>query len=490
MKKGLLVSLVLSGILSGAVADDKDFNKRLKALESAMFDLKKENDTLKAMLKDKKTDEMIDEIGEVLDEVEDRLDGVETMALVDRVSFGLGVDTGVNIIDGESPNGTEFESGDVWTTKVMLNMNSQIADNLKFNGRLSMYRLWGDGGANVVNAMPGIQGRKPDDSKVYIERAYVDWRAIDGVVPVTLTLGRQPAGEGPSAHFKNNTVRKGTFSALVFDAAGDAIATTFNLEKLTGVKKTAFRAIYAKMFQDINPSTFVKATDNKIDDANFYGLFLDSSIPALGDNFLQLYGFTLTDLTANKALDKNGVDKNLGDINMVGALAEFRNIADSGLDFFIQGAISNTKPNGVVYKNDLNGDGVDEHYGLMSSQEGDKGSKTGHSIWGGVRYTIPAWVKPKIGFEYNYGSKNWVSLSQGSNDLTGKLLTRGSAYDLYYIQPINKFAYLRAGATYIDYEYSGSGSYIGGPLKLENNQMTGGIMSELTHYYLNFNLLY
>lgn len=485
MRKKILISAVASIFLTtNLIANEaKSVDDRLKALEEMVKTLKNENDALKNRVEDSETEE-------ILDEVEDRLDKVETMALVDKVNFGVGFETTLNNFKGEFGNGNEYDDNGIWSSKFMLNMNSDISDNLKFNGRLSMYKFWANSIPTMFNSIDSMQGRKPSDSKLYVERAYVDWKISDGEVPVILTIGRQPSSDGPSHQFRNNTVRKATYSALAFDGAADGVVATFNLEKTTGVAGTALRVAYGKGFQDSNPTNFIGESSGILNDTNFYGLFLDSSIPSLGDNLLQTYAVFAKDMIASNTDANDLNNKNIGDLNIYGAMAEFNNISNSGLDFFIQASYSDAKPNGSIYYMDMNMDGQPEPYGLLTMMEGDTESKSGHAIWSGVRYTIPAWVKPKIGFEYNRGSKNWFSMTQGSSDLIDKLATRGSAYEAYYIHPINRFAHLRFGATHIKYDYSGSGWHIGMPMKIENNIFTGGQLNQLTNYYLMFNLLY
>jgi hypothetical protein len=128
--------------------------------------------------------------------------------------------------------------------------------------------------------------------------------------------------------------------------------------------------------------------------------------------------------------------------------------------------------------------------GLLTNTPGDTEQKDGHAFWLGTRYTMPieSMKNPKIGVEYNQGSKNWFSFTQGSNSLTNKLATRGSAVEVYYIQPINRYASLRFGAEMIDYEYVGSGYQIGTPMSVSD--MGGTTLDKLNNYYLLFNLLY
>ncbi|HOI83798.1 MAG TPA: DUF3373 family protein, partial [Campylobacterales bacterium] len=72
---------------------------------------------------------------------------------------------------------------------------------------------------------------------------------------------------------------------------------------------------------------------------------------------------------------------------------------------------------------------------------------------------------------------------------TNKLATRGNAHEVYYIQPLNRYAHIRAGAQFIKYDYAGSGSHLGTPMKL-GDAGTETQIKDLTNYYLLFNLLF
>ena len=51
-----------------------------------------------------------------------------------------------------------------------------------------------------------------------------------------------------------------------------------------------------------------------------------------------------------------------------------------------------------------------------------------------------------------------------------KLATRGHVGEAYYIFEINPRAFIKVGALYYDYEYTGSGSPVGRPKKVEDVQ--------------------
>jgi len=208
---------------------------------------------------------------------------------------------------------------------------------------------------------------------------------------------------------------------------------------------------------------------------------------------------SLLQLSAVKAIDVvsnvPGDNQTIGDVTLYTAMVEFTDVANSGVDIFAHYAISQATPNGAYsLMNPLSAPGLtNPPLGLLTSTPGDTEQKDGSAYWIGGRYTVPfeAMNNPRIGVEYNHGSQNWFSFTQGSNDLANKLATRGSATEVYYIQPINRYAHLRVGAQMIDYEYTGSGYQIGAPMSMSDAAMYNPTaLDKLTNYYLLFNLAY
>ena len=470
------IAIICVGILAAssqllAISND-ELLKRLEQLESEVGGLKK---SIKG--------EMQKEIGSI----ENRMDSIETSVLLNKINWGLGLKNRVDFYDTKKVDGSKSHNGNVWTTKLHLNMDSQITDDMKFTGRLAMYKYWSGntaiGNANQMAAYDPMQGRTPADSSIFVERAYLDYVLNkDSLVPVTVTLGRQPSSDGPSHQFKDNTVRKSTYSALGFDGAADGIVATADFEKATGIENAAVRLAYGKGYQAYNTSgSLTQYVDKNTDvkDALFYAMFIDGAIPAIKGSLLQ-FGYV-------KAMDVTGMagGANLGSIDLFGLMAEFTNIADTGLDLFAHYGISKTHSNG----NFVNVNGT--NYGLLSAQPmGDLGvDRTGNAFWIGGRYALPFSFKGKIGYEYNRGSQYWTSFTSAANDLTNKLAVRGNAHEVYYIQPLNRYAHLRAGAQFIKYDYAGSGFHLGTPVKL-GDAGTAREIQNLTNYYLMFNLLF
>jgi outer membrane murein-binding lipoprotein Lpp len=431
------------------------------------------------------------------DELEEKIEQVETSTMTDKINFGLDFRTRVDGFTTEDAAGNDGSDNNIWSNRLRINMDADITDDMKFTGRLSMYKNWSDSNINVFSNMDPMQGRRPSDSGIFVERAYVDWTALKGQVPVTLTIGRQPSSDGPSHQFKDNTVRKATYSALSFDGAADGVVATAALNKVTGVDGMALRVGYGKGYQDSSNMSYVGNPDG-VADSNVLGAFLDTGLGIEG-SLLQVSAVQARDVVSNTT-NLAGVSTNgsIGDVTLYTAMIEFTNINSSGLDLFAHYAISQANPNGEsgALAVDTNNDGIpdtDMSMGLLSTDMGagiSTDQKDGNAYWIGARYALPfeAMNNPKIGVEYNRGSKNWFSFTQGSNDLTNKLATRGTATEVYYIQPINRYAHLRLGATMIDYEYTGTGYQIGEPMEVSD--MGAGVIDKLQNYYLLFNVAY
>jgi len=208
------------------------------------------------------------------DDLEDRIDQIETSTLIDKINFGLGFKTRVDNFTQTKANGNKASDNNIWSNILRLNMSSKINDEMKFTGRLTMYKNWADSNINIFSRYDSMQGRRPNDSKLFVERAYIDWKVTDGKVPLILTIGRQPSSDGPSHQFKENTVRKSTYSALSFDGAADGVVATLPLNKVSGVDGMVLRFGYGKGYQDSSNTSYV-GNPGGIKDSNVLGVFFE-----------------------------------------------------------------------------------------------------------------------------------------------------------------------------------------------------------------------
>ncbi|MDY0321447.1 MAG: DUF3373 family protein [Arcobacteraceae bacterium] len=442
MKK---LSLVVAGLLIGnmTLSANSDLEAKVALLEKQLAELKSE-------LKSFKND------------TTDILDNVETAVLTDKVKMGFTFRTRFDSVETKnSATATNNETDRLYTTKLNLNLKSDVSDTLKFTGRLTAYKNWGNNYPNMYGSYDSKQGRIANDSGLFMERAYIDWTAYNGTVPVILTVGRQPSSDGPSWQFAENSVRKGTYDALIFDGAADGIVATMPLAKATGLENSAFRLAYGK---GVENESYENATglNNTLKDNSVYGVFAESSIPGLNDSLVQLSYATAKDVIADSNAT-NGQSQNVGDLSWYGILLEASNIKNTGLDLFAHYAHSKGKANGKTVGIDMTGDGTaDYNMGLIDG--------SGSAYWLGARYDVGF---GKIGLEYNHGSKNWFSMTTGSLDPLNKLATRGNVTDIYFIKNIDKNAHVKVGYMDIDYKYSGSGMHIGTPMTDTTDRKNG-----------------
>ena len=153
-----------------------------------------------------------------------------------------------------------------------------------------------------------------------------------------------------------------------------------------------------------------------------------------------------------------------------------KNVGPGNLNWFADFGLSVTHPNS----------NVSSQFGFQGLLTGGffapeaPTSKKGNALALGVRYDLPS--KTKLGFEYNHGSKNWITFAPAADDMwTSKVGARGDVYELYLIQelgkkPVSSYfskTFFRIGYQYYDFKYTGSNNWVGAPVSMSevNGQM-------------------
>ncbi len=107
----------------------------------------------------------------------------------------------------------------------------------------------------------------------------------------------------------------------------------------------------------------------------------------------------------------------------------------------------------------------------------NKDNENGYSAYLGVRYDLDE-AGLKFGAEFNYGSKYWLAMAPGNDDIyQSKLATRGQVYEIYTIwdlptgEKLSKYAktFMRLGYQHYEYDYSGSGDWNIAPYDLSSS---------------------
>lgn len=336
-----------------------------------------------------------------------------------------------------------------------------MADGSSFSGRFFADRFSGG------NTFDGTVGKVPNNSSVVVEQAYADWANIGGA-PVWFSAGRRPSTGGVPTNLCQNKDDEGVsgVNGLLVDYVFDGFSLGYapDISALPGfaTKLCAGRA-FQTGFQTPATASALKNTDM----LGIVLLPIDTGKTRV--DFQYQKAFNIMDGTPKwDPTGGTGVTTNLGDMeNLAGGLLQAFDAPGGSFHFFGYGGLSKTRPNG---KTNWMGGGLLYNAGLGSSM-----NRQGWAAYTGLRYDIEK-SRTKIGAEYNYGSKNWISFTPAADDVwTSKLGTRGNVYETYVIQELGRFAYapkaktfFRLGWQYYDFRWTNSNNWVGGTQPVNN----------------------
>jgi hypothetical protein len=431
-------------VLEKILKRQDELEKEVKQLKEQLNQQIQQKEDAPAIGKD------IEYLKEDVAEQAERLDVVEKKSLLDRVSIDGELRARVDFYDIENMinKGQEQDThlNEMWNTRLRLNLRSEITKDLIFYGRLSYLKYWG----NTSSYDPEFNDRNyfimPDsEGDLHVERAYVDY-FVPGT-PVALTIGRLPVSGGPPYEFKNDTTRKATWPQMFVDAEMDGIIGSLKLDQWTGWENSMLRVAYSKVTQN-----YAGYLGDNEDSVRAYTLSLETEFPGIKDSLLWLGVYVAPDVGPLRIAGLSS-PPDAGSMENYTLHMQFDNILGTGLGWFGALSYQNLHPRseGTMlapgYEVGLFGD----------SLHGDLGERQdAYGIYTGLRYVMPieALKHPQIGFEYNYGSQYWFPASIAGDMFTQKLMVTGSAYELYYIQPVvDKHVFCRVGAIYTDFDY-------------------------------------
>lgn len=404
-----------------------------------------------------------------------------------------------------APKSVQDIDNDIYyTTRLRLNLKAKVWDNVSFAGRLSMFKNWGDStGVQVFDSwrsftMDGTSSGNTSGDWLRVERAYFDWKKINGS-EFYLSIGRRPSTYGPPSHYRENELRGGTPSGHVVNFNFDGATLGYNLGEITGIEGQVVRFCYGQGFESQwgNGEMF---GDIVTKDTHLGGFNIDAIND--GTNFLQFTLFGAKDVndgfkgtmafptqlagifapTMYQDMQKfdnfnfvtrvqpSGV---MGDMYL-GGIGFAREEAND-IKWFASLGWTRAEPNGnagmfggmlsdAIFEAELNSTGTEIIMVPKTSDDSD--TKDGYGIYVGVQIPAPY---GKFGLEYNYGSKYWTPFTQAQDDPIGsKLATRGHVAEAYYIFDINPKMFIKLAGLYYDYEYTGSGTPVGAPQKIDD----------------------
>lgn len=374
----------------------------------------------------------------------------------------------------------------LYSNKFALDLKAKATKDVTVNVKLGMYKVFGSQDqdatsngyfADRVGVFDGVLGHVPSNSYLNVDRAYATWSNIMDE-PVWFSVGRRPATDGAPTNLKSNNERPGNGGtpALLVNYAFDGMTLGYapDIDMLPG--------FYAKVCYGRGFDSGYRATPtNSLKDTDMLGVAV---IPVDTDPlrvWLQWNrGFDIFDFPKmnNTLFGNTAPSTSLGSIDWygAGAMTTLKKVGPGDLNAFADFGVSVTHPSNNVSMNA-------GFQGLMSgeffAQDMNPKSRTGYAAFAGLRYDLPS--KTKIGFEYNWGSKYWITFAPAADDMwTSKVGTRGQVFEPYIIQelnlkPVSSFfakTFFKLGYQYYDFEYTGSNNWVGEPKKISEIKST------------------
>lgn len=374
----------------------------------------------------------------------------------------------------------------LYTNKFALDLKAKATKDVTVNVKLGMYKVFGSQDntatangnfADRVGVFDGVLGHVPSSSYLNVDRAYATWSNIMDQ-PVWFSVGRRPATDGAPTNLKSNNERPGNGGtpALLVNYAFDGMTIGYapDIDMLPGFYT---KVCYGRGFD----SGYQGKVGNSLKDTDMLGVAI---IPVDTDP-LRVWmqwnrGFDIFDfpVMSNTIFGNTAPSVNLGAIDWfgLGAMSTLKQVGPGDLNFFVDGGLSITYPRKTVSANA-------GFQGLLSgqffAQDFNPKSQTGYAAFAGLRYDLPS--KTKIGFEYNYGSKYWITFAPAADDMwTSKVGTRGQVFEPYIIQeldlkPVSSIfakTFFKIGYQYYDFHYTGSNNWVGEPVKITDIKPT------------------
>jgi hypothetical protein len=396
------------------------------------------------------------------------------------------------------------KNSSLYSNRFNLNLNAKATQDVSLTANLAMYKVFGsqsDGAitnsgsapffADRVGVFDGTLSRVPSTSNLNVDRVYATWSNIADK-EMWLSVGRRPSTGGAPSNLRQNTaVRPGNGGtpSLLVDYAFDGMTLGYAPE-IDALPGAYAKFCYGRGFE----SGFSNFTGNSLEDTDMIGI----AVVPIDTDPLRVWlqwnrGMNIFDApTMNNTYFGDTAPKtNLGNIDWfgVGFMSTHKNVGPGTLQVFGDVGMSVTRPN----------NNVSAQFGFQGLMTGAffnpeaPSDKTGTAIALGVRYDLPS--QSKFGFEWNHGSKNWITFAPAADDMwTAKMGTRGDVYEAYYIQeldrkPISSFfskAFFRVGVQYYKFDYTGSNNWVGAPVAIgdvNGNLMTTTPLEDATNLY-------
>jgi len=386
-------------------------------------------------------------------------------------------------------NFTAVPGYDVWNNNLLLsrfglNVNVHATEHVTVKSRMLMYKIWGHSTMKPVQGdyfadrttgpLDGTIGHVPSDNALRLEQMYATW-SNPGGGPVWISAGRRPSTGGAPNNLRQNLDKTGPegITGIVMDYSFDGIAFGYSPKTDSGAYA---KLSYGKGFDSgyvsaITVTTGQFSTPNSLKDTDYVGLNI---VPFDTNNLhidLQVQkGFHITNQPSG-----GSIVNNVGNISWWGGVV-MGTVGD--LNLFASAAQSRTE------RTDDQVAGA----GLLwdTNHLDDQTSLVGTAVYFGGRYDFKS-TGTKIGAEFNQGSQYWIGMVPAGDDIwTSKLGTRGRVYEVYLIQELNKkpimkrgMAFCRVGYQYYKFDYTGSNSWMGAPVRISDLSLTNSTNAQV-----------
>ncbi|ABB33304.1 hypothetical protein GeomeDRAFT_3164 [Geobacter metallireducens RCH3] len=391
--------------------------------------------------------------------------------------------------------GGTVKNNSLYTNRFGLNVDAKATQDVTVHARLLMYKvtgarddaaLRGENGqayfSDRAGLFDGTVGHVPGDGTLAVDQVYATWKNIADQ-PIWFSIGRRPSTGGIPSHLKQNKEKPGNSGVpqLLVDYAFDGMTLGYapDIESLPGAY---VKFCYGRGFEN----GITDKQGNGLHDTDMLGFNI---VPYDTDNLKAEFQYNRgmnifnTPVMLSGPFEGSSPATDLGDIDWYGLnfLGRVKKAGPGTFHWFASGAVSHTNPNNNTVKVPLKtpvdfGAGststLDTQSGLMWT--GKQESKTGWAVYLGGRYDIEA-TGTKLGFEYNHGSKDWITFAPAADDMwTSKVGARGNVYEGYIIQelklkPISSYlskTFFKIGYQYYDFDYTGSNNWVGAPVKI------------------------
>ncbi len=400
------------------------------------------------------------------------------------------------------------ENKSLYSNRFKLDLGAKATQDVSVNAHLVMYKLFGaqDDAATTnagsapffadrVGAFDGTLSHVPSTSYLNVDRVYATWSNIADK-EIWFSVGRRPSTGGAPSNLRLNNPRPGNGGtpSLLVDYAFDGMTVGYapDIDALPGAYA---KVCYGRGFE----SGFSKAAGNSLADTDMVGI----AVIPIDTDPLRVWmqwnrGINIFDAPtmSNTYFGNTGAKTNLGDIDWLGLgfMSTFKKVGPGDLQLFADWGMSVTHPN----------NNVSAQFGFQGLMTGSffgpeaPTSKTGTALALGMRYDLPS--KTKLGFEYNHGSKDWITFAPAADDMwTSKVGTRGDVYEAYMIQELNRMpissffsrAYFRLGVQRYSFNYTGSNNWVGAPMEINSvngQMMTMTPLENATNVYATFDV--